>query len=357
MKAFRTRTLVYLLVVVLIGLSGAAGVLRRPRTLFGCERPDTEQLGLQGVECLGRVDVEGGLLELAPVRSGRVAAVSVREGEAVSAGAMLLQLDEQPARLLVQQAQAAQQVAQTHVALAEEAATVHTSRVASQEALAEAARSRVLAAREQMGRKQRLFDKGLIGAEERTAAQQEVKALASLAEAEEKRVEGLRAENPRLHVQQARSELARAEALLAEARYALEQCVMKAPAAGTVLRLRCSAGEIVSPQGSVIVFAPARPRIVRAEVEQELVHLVEVGQSAVVRDEMNPEQSWNGRVVRVSDWYSDSPTIPRRMARFTDIPTVECVIALDPEQRPVRIGQRMTVLLGRTVPAAGAGTR
>jgi multidrug resistance efflux pump len=357
MKTLRTRTLICLLVAVLSGLICTAGIFRRPRTLFGCERPDTEQLGLQGVECLGRVDVEGGVLELAPVRAGRVVAVSVREGEAVSAGAMLLQLDEQPAQLLVQQAQAAQQVAKTHVVLAEEAVRVYTFRVASQEALAEAARSRVLAAREQIERKERLFEKNLIDKEEKAAARQEVKALESLAEAEEKRVEGLRAEDPRLRVQQARSELARAEALLAEAQYALEQCVMKAPAGGQVLRLQCSAGEMVSPQGAVIVFASARPRIVRAEVEQELIHRVEVGQPAVVRDEMNPEQSWTGRVVRVSDWYSDRPTIPRRMARFTDIPTVECVITLDPEQRAVRIGQRMTVLLERAVPATGAGTR
>jgi hypothetical protein len=34
------------------------------------------------------------------------------------------------------------------------------------------------------------------------------------------------------------------------------------------------------------------------------------------------------------------------MARFTDIPTVECVIALDPGQPPLRIGQRMMVLIG-----------
>jgi len=61
---------------------------------------------------------------------------------------------------------------------------------------------------------------------------------------------------------------------------------------------------------------------------------------------MNPERSWNGRVVRVGDWYSDSPTIPRRLARFTDIPTVECVVAMDAGHPPLRIGQRMTVLLG-----------
>jgi hypothetical protein len=65
---------------------------------------------------------------------------------------------------------------------------------------------------------------------------------------------------------------------------------------------------------------------------------------------MNPEWSWPGRVSRVGDWYADSPTIPRRLARFTDIPTVECLIALDPGHPPLRIGQRMTVQLLRSSP-------
>jgi multidrug resistance efflux pump len=348
MNVFRSRTLVWLLavVVVLVGLGGAASVFRQPLALFGYGPQHPERLGLQGVECLGRVDIEGGLIELAPVRSGQVVAVNVHEGEEVSAGAVLLRLDEQPAQLLVQQARAAQQAAQAQVALAEEAVRTHAFRLASQEALARAARNRVPVACEQMRRKERLFERGLIDTEEMAAARQEVKTLESLAEAEEKRVEGLRGEDPHLRVQQARAELARQEALLAEACYALEQCVVKAPAAGSVLRLRCSAGEVISPQQAVIVFAPAQPRIIRVEVEQELMHRVEVGQTAVVRDEMNPERSWNGRLVRVSDWFSDRPTIPRRMARLTDIPTVECVIALEPGQSPLRIGQRMTVLLG-----------
>jgi multidrug resistance efflux pump len=348
MRVRRRRTLFWLLAafVVLAGLTGAAGAFRLPPLdgLFGRGPPSPAHLG--GVECLGRVDVEGGLLELAPVRPGRVVAVPVREGEAVSAGAVLLRLDEEPARLQVQTARAALRAAQTQVALAEEAARLHPSRVAGQEAVAAAARSRGSAGREELRRKERLHDQGLVGEEERAAARHEVKALEALALAEGERLEGLRGEDPRLRVEQARAEVARAQALLAEAEYGLGQCLVSAPASGNVLRVRCGAGEVVSPQVAVIVFAPARPRLVRAEVEQELIHLVEVGQPAVVRDEMNPEWSCKGHVARVGDWYSDNPTIPRRMARFTDIPTVECLIALDPGHPPLRIGQRMTVRLG-----------
>jgi multidrug resistance efflux pump len=360
MKARRFRALFWLLTaaVLLVGLTGAAVAFRLPSVndLFESERPNPGLLGLEGVECLGRVDIEGSLLDLASVRPGRVVAVPVREGETVSAGAVLLRLDEQPARLQIQTARAALEAARTQVALANEAVRVHPSRVAGQEALVTAARSRVTAAREELRRKERLHDQGLIGKEERDSAREEVKALESMTEAEGKRLEGLRAEEPDLRVKLAGAEVARATALLAEAQYALEQCVVTAPAAGRVLQVRCGAGVVVSPQAAVIVFAPEKPRIVRAEVEQEFIHFVEVGQPAVVRDEMNAEWSWKGNVARIGDWYRDSPSIPRRMVRFTDMPTVECVIALDQGHPPLRIGQRMSVFLRKVArpPARGA---
>ncbi|MFO0843422.1 MAG: HlyD family efflux transporter periplasmic adaptor subunit [Gemmataceae bacterium] len=333
----------------LIGLFATAAVmacLTGATGLFRGEPPAADPPAPQGAECLGRVDIDGGVLDLAPVRAGRVAVLPVREGEAVPAGAVLLRLDEQAARLLVQQAEAARRAAEAQVALAEEAARLHPSQVAGQEALAKAARCRAAAAREAQRRQERLHGQNLISNEERDAARDEAKALEAVADAEAKRLDGLRDQNPTLRVQQARAEAARAEALVAEARHGLEQCVVRAPEAGRLLRRRCGVGEVVSPQAAVLAFAPARPYIVRAEVEQELVHLVEVGRPAVVTDEMNPQRSWTGRVARVGDWYADSPAIPRRMARFTDLPTVECVIALDPGHPPLRLGQRMTVRLG-----------
>lgn len=360
MRSNRFRSLFWLLAValVLVGLTGAAGHVRPTFLgLFGGERPVAEPTGLQGAECLGRVDLDGGVQDLAPVRPGRVVAVPVLEGQTVSAGTVLLRQDEEPSRLLVQQAQAAGCAAQAQLALAEEAARLHPSRIAGQEALVQAARCRVSAAREVLRRKERLHDQALINKEERDAARDEVKALEAVATAEEKRLEGLRGQNPALRVHQAKAEAARAQAQVDEARHALEQCVVRAPAAGRLLRVRCGVGEVVSPRAAVLVFAPAKPYIVRAEVEQELIHLIEVGRPAVVKDEMNPEWSCKGRVTRISDWYADSPTIPRRMARFTDLPTVECVIALDPGHPPLRLGQRMTVLFDRASPAVGSGNR
>lgn len=356
MKGRRPRTIFWLLVAAagLLALTGAAGVFHLPPFdgLFGREQAEPPTR-LQVVECLGRVDVEGGLLDLAPVRPGRVVAVPVHEGETVSGGAVLLRLDEEPARLQVQVARSALSVAQVQLALAEELVRTKPARVAGQEALARAAQSRVSAAREGLRAKQRLHDQGLLGKEEIASARDEVKVLEATAEAEAKRLEDLRDQDLSLRVQQAKAEEARAQALVAEAQYGLEQCVVTAPMNGSVLRVRCGVGEVVSPQVAVIVLAPARPRLVRAEVEQELIHLVAVGQPAVVRDEMNPDLSWTGHVSRISDWYSDNPSIPRRMARFTDIPTVECLIALDPGHPPLRIGQRMTVVLGKAAPNPG----
>src|SRR5271157_5301623 len=48
--------------------------------------------------CFGHVDVEDGVLALSPQRPGRVAALSVREGQVVAAGEVLLSLDDESAR-------------------------------------------------------------------------------------------------------------------------------------------------------------------------------------------------------------------------------------------------------------------
>ena len=56
--------------------------------------------------CYGHVDVEGGVQALAPTQPGRVAAVLVKENQEVEAGAVLIRLEDHPARLRVAEAEA-----------------------------------------------------------------------------------------------------------------------------------------------------------------------------------------------------------------------------------------------------------
>ncbi len=330
--------------VSLLALGTTVGFWRVPALRWFLSEPEPTAVAPSlEPECLGRVDVEGGVLQLAPLRPGQIVEIPAREGEEVSAGAVLLKLDDQPARIQMQQAQAAQESANSLVALAQQMVRLHPSQVAAAEALVTAAQRRVAAAREDLQQKERLHGQRLISREELAAVQEQVKALEAVALAEEKKLDGLRGQNPTLQVSQAQAEVARTEALLAEARYALSRCQVLAPERGTVLQVLTGVGEIAGPQQPAIRFAPARPRIVRAEVEQEFIHLVQPGQTVVVRDGLRPEITWQGKVARIGEWFADPPSLPRQPPRFADVATVECVIALESSHPPLRIGQRVTV--------------
>ena len=92
--------------------------------------------------------------------------------------------------------------------------------------------------------------------------------------------------------------------------------------------------------------------LIRAEVDQEFVDRIQVGQAALVRDDTHAGASWHGRVLRVAGWYEQRRPTSQDPSAFTDIRTVECLISIDRGQPLLRIGQRMRVLIGR-VPSTG----
>src|SRR5437660_1639079 len=84
------------------------------------------------------------------------------------------------------------------------------------------------------------------------------------------------------------SNWAMARARLAQARQALEEYTVRAPQAGTVLRLLAAPGEVLSGQARqpVVLFCPDAPRVVRAEVDQEFAARLAAGQPALVEDDV-----------------------------------------------------------------------
>lgn len=56
-------------------------------------------------------------------------------------------------------------------------------------------------------------------------------------------------------------------------------------------------------------------------------------------------KTWHGHVMRVSDWYTQRGLVAEEQLQFKDVRTLECLIALDPGQTPLRIGQRVRVTI------------
>jgi multidrug resistance efflux pump len=298
--------------------------------------------------CHGHVDIEEGIISLNPVQLGRVVEVPVREGQAVKAGTVLLRLDDQQAKDAVRAAQAELKVAQARLGQARKLPEQHRADLAAQQAGLEAARHRLDGARQTLLRTQRLQKNGMVGAEEARAAADRVKELEAVLRSEEEKRARLQSVALADQIALAEAEVEARQARLAEASHALDERAVRAPADGEVLRLLAAVGDVVGPQAPqpVLQFCPERPRIIRAEVPQEFADRVSAGQSVSIQDDARLADLGRGKVARVSHWFTQRRSVLQEPAVRNDVRTLECIIQVEPGRAPLRIGQRVRVLIG-----------
>lgn len=249
----------------------------------------------------GRVDVEGGLLNLAAPVTGIVASVKVKEGEHVNKGALVATLDPRGATLALDAAKAVLEQARARVKLDD---------------------VRLQAARAQG---KRLSAAAAAGVADGQSADQAHAGSAALA------------------AQRAIDEAAVNEAQqgVARARFALAQHRVVAPLNGDVVRVAAQPGMAATPEGaSLVTLLPDAPRIVRAELNESYADAVRPGMTAEVQTE-DGRGSWPARVERVAAVYGPS-TLLDDPARRANARSLECVLTLD-APTPLRVGQRVMV--------------
>jgi multidrug resistance efflux pump len=341
------------LAVLAASMAGASWVLHSPgldsAAPNGSQSPSAGAHFEQSVVCFGHVDVEPGVTSLYPVQTGRVIEVLVREGAQVKPGAVLLRVDDRLARLRVQEAEADVKAAEAQLAQIRKLPEQHEAKVAQQKAVIEATQRRLSAARHVLARKRELQKIQQLSAEEVGAAGDQVTEVEAAERGEQAKLRELDSLEPAVTVARAEADLAAKQARLEQARYALDECALRAPAAGTVLRVLVGVGELLGPQPKqpVMLFCPDQPRLIRAEVEQEFAGRVALGQGATIQDDSGASGAWRGKVVRISDWYTQRRSILQEPLQFNDVRTLECIIELEPGQPPLRIGQRVRVTLGK----------
>jgi multidrug resistance efflux pump len=164
---------------------------------------------------------------------------------------------------------------------------------------------------------------------------------------EDAKLAELAAHDPALEVRAAEADVAAARAGLHEAQHALDECTLKAPVAGTVLRVLVGPGDVLDgrPGRSVIVFCAAGPRFIRAEVEHEFARYLRSGQTALLEDDVSGGPIWRGKVKQVSDWYTRRRSVMNEPMQANDVRTVECLIEPDAGAPPLRVGQRLRVVI------------
>lgn len=329
-----------LAVLLLVGPLGfAAWYFFRPQP----EEPPPVSAAELDVVCTGRVDAPGTVISLEPSQAGRVTDVCVEEGAVVSDGQPILKLDDAMARNRLQQAAAAVRAAQVDRDRAKLDAERFPKQLLARQALVDAAGEQVTAAEKTLEARKALSGVQKPGEAELAGMEAQVRQLKDLQQAEELQLADLRKMNPQLLVEAAEARLMAAEADRDLAQKAVDDCVIKAPGPGRVLRLQVSKGGVLVPGGftPTVVFAPAGKLVVRAEVDQEFLGRVKVGQDVVLEDDSRINSPrWTGKVRSIAAWVAQKRTLILDPGEINDVRTVECVIDVATEDGLV-IGQRM----------------
>jgi multidrug resistance efflux pump len=332
-------------VAILAASLAGAGWLLRAHAAAG-PGPATEEAAPPKLVCFGYADVEAGVASLYPLQPGQVERVPVKEGQAVHAGDVLVRLDHRTADCLVRQARADLAAARAQQEQARQLLAQQPLREAEQQAVLDTLAARLRGAEWLLARREEL--RGVqVSDKEVEAARAQCDEVKAMIRGEERKLDELRLNDPRQSLARAEADVEAKQARLDQALLALDQCDLKAPSDGAVLRVLVSAGDVLGPQPRqpAVFFCPEGPRIVRAEVDQEFAAGVALGQPAVLQDDGRSGLTWHGQVYRVSDWYTHRRSILQEPLQLNDVRTLECLIAVDSGQPPLRIGQRFQVTL------------
>ncbi|TLZ44556.1 MAG: efflux RND transporter periplasmic adaptor subunit [Gammaproteobacteria bacterium] len=263
----------------------------------------------------GKVDVEGGVVEVAARHPGVVREVLVQEGDTVRKGQILARLEDREARLAAATARAAVAQARSQLALAEVA---------------------LRTARREQERLTRLAPSGPVSRQQLDQAADNVTSAEAQLAAQ-------------------RTAVVTSQAQLAQAVYGADLTLIRAPLDGRIIRRYANPGAGASTLNVSDMFdlEPAAPHIVRAEIVESALPDVHVGQAAEIISEADPTQVARGRVLRIAGAFGQRKLKSDAGNEATDERVVEVVVSAD--NTPFLIGQRVLVKFMKAPAQAGLG--
>jgi HlyD family secretion protein len=251
----------------------------------------------------GKADVEGGIIQVAARAPGVVRDVYVQEGDKVTKGEVLARQEDDAARLAVGTAQANLAQAKAQTALTQ---------------------TQLTSAQREVDRLKPLIAARYVSTQSVDQAQDVV-----------------RNANATLEAQQAA--VAVAQTQLDQARYTLEQTLIRAPIDGRIVRRYANPGVGASTLNVTAMFdlEPAGSRIVRAEVSESAEPFVSIGEGVQLVAEADQSKSYPGKVLRVAPVFGARKLQSDDPSARTDDRVVEVVVSAD--AAPFLIGQRVLV--------------
>jgi HlyD family secretion protein len=252
----------------------------------------------------GKIDIEGGIIQIAARRGGVIREVYVQEGDTVTAGQILARQEDDEPRLALQTAEA---------------------NLAAAEAQLRLINVDIRTAQREFDRLERLVATNFV------AGQRLDQARDAIATAQ-----------ARLGAQQADVQTARARR--DEAAFNVELTVIRSPANGRIVRRYANPGSGASTLqvSNLFDLEPDAPRIARAEIVESDIPNVSTGQAVEITPEGDPDTDYVGSVLR----RSDDPS------QRSDERVIEVVVTAG--DAPLLIGQRVLVKFMKPGETAGA---
>ena len=127
------------------------------------------------------------------------------------------------------------------------------------------------------------------------------------------------------------SALTQARSDLRLAYQALERTRIRAPSAGTILRIDAKVGELTGPTSPVplVTFGDLSEIKVRAEVEERDLAKIHLGQRVVVRSDAFPDKDFKGRITAIASAIGPPNIASRGPRRPSDVDVLEVTALLD----------------------------
>ena len=291
----------------------------------------------------GRIEARSDLVNVGAASDGVVRTIYVREGQTVKRGAVL-------ADLACDDLQAALQVATANRDSLKEA-RLRLERGSRPEEREEAAQKTVAAravldqATAQLARMSKLFSAAEVSRLSFEEAQRDKNVAEAQFKQAQRNEELINAGPLPEDLARADANLNAAQASIQEAQDKLSKCVIRAPINGTVLRVLLREGEsfgLVDPH-PLFTMADVSGRRVRAEVDEDDIAKVHVGQKLLVSADAYSHRTFAGVVTQLADVMGRKTVVTGDPAQKADRDILEVTADLNEPANTLPVGLRVTV--------------
>lgn len=292
----------------------------------------------KGLTLYGNVDIR--TVNLSFRVGGRLASLSVDEGDAIKTGQTLGMLDKAPYDNALLQAKAGVSVAQAQYDLM--LAGYRDEEIAQAAAAVKQAQAAYDYAQNFYARQQGLWKSRTISANDlENARSSRDQAQATLKSAQDKLSQYHTGNRPQ-DIAQAKASLEQAQAQLAQAELDLHDTTLIAPSDGTLMTRAVEPGSMLSAGSTVLTLSLTRPVWVRAYIDEPNLGQMQPGRELLLYTDGRPDKPYHGKVGFVSPTAEFTPKTVETPDLRTDLVYRLRIIVTDADDA-LRQGMPVTV--------------